>query len=140
MAKAYSSKVREGVLALYRQGMATAEIARIFNVSRSWARRVKQVERESGRTTPLPRGGATIVKIDVERLRELVREQPDATLRELRDRLGVECSESAVCMALQRLDLTFKKRRSMRPSRIGRMSQRVDASGSRRSRAETQSV
>ena len=137
MAKAYPAKVRERVLAMYRQGMTTAEIARIFKVSRSWARRVKQVERESGRTTPLPRGGVTVVKIDLEHLRELVTAQPDATLRELCDRLGVECSQSAVCMALQRLGLTFKKRRSMRRSRIGRTSRSVGGNGSERSRIET---
>ena len=64
-------------------------------------------------------GGVTVVKIEMERLRELVRQQPDATIKELHQRLGVECSESAVGMALKRLGLTFKKRRCMPPSRTG---------------------
>jgi hypothetical protein len=43
---------------------------------------------------------ATVIKIDRARLAELVKEQPDATLKELRDRLGIQCAESAICMAL----------------------------------------
>ena len=119
MAKTYSQDLRDRVLAAYDRGMKTAQIAGMFAVSRAWARRVKQCRRQTGRTTPLPRGGATVIKIDMRRLAELVQEQPDATMIELRDRLGVKCTESAICLALKRLNLTFKKRRSMRPSRIG---------------------
>lgn len=119
MAFTYSQDLRDRVLSAYQRGMTTQEIARTFDVSKAWARRVKQVWRETGRSTPLPRGGMTIVKIDLARLAELVARQPDATLRELRDRLGIACSESAICLALQRLNLTFKKRRSTRRSRIG---------------------
>jgi len=119
MAKTYSQDLRDRVLAAYDRGMTTSQIAQMFAVSRAWARRVRQRRRETGRTTALIRGGATIIKIDMQRLAELVHEQPDATMLELRDRLGVECTESAICLALKRLDLTFKKRRSMRPNRIG---------------------
>jgi len=61
----------------------------------------------------------TVVKIDLQRLRQLVEQQPDATVRELHARLGIVCSVSAVDMALRRLGLTFKKRRCRRPSRTG---------------------
>lgn len=120
MAVTYSQDLRDRVLAAYDRGMTTKQIADTFAVSPAWARRVKQCRRETGRTEPLPRGGAMVIKIDMQRLAELVLEQPDATLLELRDRLGVDCTESAICRALQRLGLTFKKRRSMRPSRIDR--------------------
>lgn len=120
MAKTYSQDVRDRVLSAYDRGMKTGQIAETFAVSSSWARRVKQTRRETGRTTPLPRGGATIIKIDMQRLRELVEAQPDATMLELRDRLGVQCTESAICLALKRLGLTFKKRQFMQRSRIGR--------------------
>jgi transposase len=116
-------------LAAYDRGMKTKQIAETFAVSRAWARRVRQCRRETGRTTALPRGGATIIKIDMQRLAELVQEQPDATMLELRDRLGVECTESAICLALKRLDLTFKKRRSMRPSKIDPTSPSVGRNG-----------
>jgi transposase len=77
-----------------------------------------QRRRERGETSPRPRGGATVVKIDLDRLRQLVQEQPDATARELHERLGITCSVSAVDMALRRAGLSFKKRRSMQRSRI----------------------
>ena len=64
-------------------------------------------------------GGARVVKVDLEKLRQLVEQQPDATIAELHQRLGKDrCSESAVAMALQRLDLSFKKRRFMLLNRI----------------------
>jgi transposase len=88
-----------------------------------------QRRREHGEKSPRPRGGATVVKIDLDRLRQLVQEQPDATARELHQRLGVQCSLSAVDMALRRAGLSFKKRRSMRPSRIEPMSPSNAANG-----------
>ena len=85
--------------------------------------------RETGRTRALPQGGARRIKIDPDRLAALVKEHPDATLKELRERLGVVCAESAICMALQRLKLSFKKRRSTRPSRTGPTSRPGGPSG-----------
>ena len=118
--------IRDRVLAAYDRGKQTKEIADAFGVSKAWARRVKQVRREEDRTTRLPMGGARVVKVDLERLREFVERQPDATTGELHRRLcelgGVRCSESAVGMALRRLGLTFKKRRCTPPSRTGRTS------------------
>ncbi len=65
-------------------------------------------------------GGATVVKIDMDRLAELVAEQPDATLEELAERLDCGCGATAVCMALKRAKITFKKRRSTPRSRTAR--------------------
>lgn len=122
MAATYSQDLRDRVLAAYDRGLTTKRIAQMFSVSPAWARGIKQRRRETGQTTPRPMGAATIIKIDRARLTELVREQPDATLKELRERLGVQCAESAICMALKGLGLSFKKRRFTRPSRTARMS------------------
>jgi transposase len=120
MGAPYSQDLRDRVLAAYDGGMQTKQVATLFQVSPAWARRVKQRRRETGETTSRPMGGATVIKIDLQQLAVLVREVPDATLLELRAALGVDCSEAAVCLALQRLELTLKKRRSMRPNRSGR--------------------
>jgi len=120
MARPYSQDLRDRVLAAYRRGMQTKQIAELFSVSAAWARRVKQRLRERGERSARPMGGARVIKIDEAKLAELVAQRPDATTRELREMLGVDCSESAVGFALQRLGLSFKKRRSMRPSRIAR--------------------
>jgi transposase len=122
MSKAYSQDLRDRIIAARDRDLPTKRVADLFGVSASWVRRVMQRRREHGETTPRAKGGATVVKIDMDRLRRLVAEQPDATTRELHARLGADCGVSAVDMALRRAGLTFKKRRSMRRSRIGRTS------------------
>jgi transposase len=133
MASPYSQDLRDRVLAASDRGVPTKKVAGQFEVSPAWVRRLKQRRRETGETSPRPMGGATVIKIDMARLAELVREQPDATLKELRERLGIVCAESAVCMALKRLGLSFKKRRSTRRSRIARTWPRGVSGGGRAS-------
>jgi transposase len=130
MAESYSQDLRLRVLGARDRGLKTRQVADLFCVSSSWVRRVVQRRREHGQTAPRPRGGATLLKIDLERLRQLVERQPDATTRELHQRLGVACCESAVGAALKRLGLSFKKRRSMRPSRTGPTSRNAASNGS----------
>lgn len=118
--ESYSIDLRKKVLAAYDRGKQTKEIAEMFGVSRAWARRVKQRRREHGELAPRPRIGKHHIKVDRTRLAELVREQPDATLAELRDRLGIDCSLSAIWSALHKLGLSFKKRRSTLQNRTVR--------------------
>ena len=122
MAGPYSQDLRRRVLSAYDRGMETKELAEQFEISPAWARRVKQRRRESGETSPRPMGGKRFEKIDLDRLSALVAQQPDATLDELRERLGAVRAISAVSAALKKLGLSFKKRRSMRPSRTARTS------------------
>jgi transposase len=127
----YGQDLRDRVLAAYDRGNKTKQISEMFDVSPAWARRVKQVRREQQRCTRLPMGGVRVVKIDLEELRKLVEQQPDATIPELHERLGKDrCSESAVGMALLRLGLSFKKRRSMPPNRTGPMWPKKEPRGS----------
>ena len=120
MGVAYDQDLRDRVLAAYDRGMKTKQIADLFEVSSSWVRRVKQRRRETGETTPRPRGGATVIKIDLDELAKLVNRRPDATIKELHALLQADCVQSAVGLALQRLGLSIKKRRSTLQSRIGR--------------------
>ena len=123
MGAAYSQDLRDRVIAARDGGMRTKRVAGLFQVSASWVRRVMQRRREHGEQSPRPRGGATVIKIDLDQLRQLVQQQPDATVRQLHERLcerlGIACSISAVDMALRRMGLSFKKRRCTPPSRIG---------------------
>lgn len=126
----YSQDLRDRVLAAYDRGLPTQQIAETFQVSKAWARRIKQRRRETGEISPRKMGGPGVIKVDRARLTQLVREDPDATLPELRDRLGVACAISTICMALKKLGFSFKKRRSTRRSRIGQTSSNVARSGS----------
>jgi len=131
MAAPYSQDLRDKVLAACDRGMATKEVADAFGVCRAWVRRVKQRRREHGETAPRKQGTPGVRRIDRAVLARLVAERPDATGPELRDRLaertGVRVTDSAIYAALKALDLTFKKRRSTRPSRTAPTS-RSDAS------------
>ena len=115
--------LRRRVIGACDAGKGTAEVAATFGVSPAWVRRLKQHRRErDGDIAPRAGGGSRGRKIDRDRLAALVREQPDATLVELRDRLGVAVTPWAVGKALRALGLTFKKSRSARPSRTARTS------------------
>jgi transposase len=137
MAAPYSQDLRDRVLAAYDRGMKTGEIGDMFGVSPAWARRIKQRRHETGETAPRKMGGPGLCKIDRARLAELVAQQPDATAAELRARLGVACSESGIYAALKRMGLSFKKRRSTRPSRIVRTWRSAAGRGERTSPAST---
>jgi len=120
--KAYSMDLRVRVIDACDRGESTKAVAKKFDVSPAWVRRLKQHRRERGDILPRNGGGSRGRKIDRARLAQLVKEQPDATLVELRDRLGIQITLWAICKALHELKLSFKKRRSTRPSRIGPMS------------------
>ena len=126
----YSMDLRAKVLGAYDRGMTTSAIAEAFGVSPAWVRRVRQRRRDHGELGPRPRVGPRKYKIDRAKLGELVRAQPDATLAELRERLGVECALSAVWNAVRDLGLSYKKRPSTPRSRTGRMSRSGAPSGS----------
>jgi len=85
--KAYSIDFRKRVLAMCDRGRTTREVARAFDVSESWVRRIKQVRREQGLLGPLPVGGRRHGHFDAARLSQLegwLRQHPDATLEWLR--------------------------------------------------------
>ena len=68
MGASYSQDLRDRVMAARDRGLKTKQVADLFGVSASWVRRVMQRRREAGETTPRPRGGVTVVKIDLHRL------------------------------------------------------------------------
>ncbi len=134
--KSYSLDLRERVLADCDAGCPTKPVAEKYGVSRTWVRSLKQRRRETGRITPGKSTGRPR-KIDRDQLRRLVDEDPDATLVELRERLGVTCAPSAIWMALAALGLSFKKKRSARPSKTGPTLRNAGRAGGRSSSGST---
>jgi transposase len=117
--KPYSMDLRERVIADCDGGMNTTPVARKYKVSPAWVRRLKQHRHERGDLRPRTGGGSRGRKIDRQQLKQLATQQPDATLVELRDRLGVNVTPWAIGKALRELGLTFKKSRCGPRSRIG---------------------
>jgi transposase len=110
----YSQDLRERVVRAVDERQGTREqLADLFGVSTAWIRRLLQRRRETGSFAAKPHGGGTPLKLTPEhrdRLLVLVTEQPDATLAELRDRLGAAVHLSTVARALDRFQLTLKKK------------------------------
>jgi transposase len=112
--RAYSNDLRERIVAAVERGQhSIRQIARLFSVSLSCVVRLLQHQRRTGSVQPKPHAGVPPRKLDAAaeaRLLELVRDQPDATLAELRDRLGIRCSIMTIARALKRHKLTRKKK------------------------------
>ena len=107
----YSKEFRRDVLAACDDGEGTRAVALRFQVSESWVRRIKQERRELGKTAPC----TTRRRVpEWDRYREpiqkLIAERPDMTLQELREALGTSLSRTTLCVALQKLKLTLKKK------------------------------
>ncbi len=112
--QAYSQDLRQRILDTVQRGDGSLrQIARRFLVSVSFVTRLLRLHRSSGSLQPRPHGGgnpAVLWSQELEQLRELVRQQPDATLEELRQRLGASCSLMAISRALRKLGLPRKKK------------------------------
>jgi len=112
--KAYSQDLRKRILETVQRGDGTLrQIARRFLVSVSFVTRLLQLHRSTGSLEPRPHGGgnpAVLGPEDLEQLRQLVRQQPDATLEELHQRLGAWCSLMTISRALHKLGLPRKKK------------------------------
>jgi transposase len=112
--KAISEDLRKRILDTIQRGDGSLrQIARRFLVSVSFITRLLQLHRSTGSLEPRPHGGgnpAILSPEDLQQLRELVQKQPDATLEELRQRLGVSCSLMTISRALCKLRLPRKKK------------------------------
>lgn len=122
--RAYPTDLRERVVSAGDAGDAAREqIAALSSSSVARLRKPTRQRRETGSIAPRPRpragGRAPAFGGGARRLREAVRERPDATPAEPADAAGVACCPSAVHRALKRLGITRGKRPGGRPSRAG---------------------
>lgn len=130
--EAYSLDLRKRVLAACDAGHGTKQAAATYGVSPSWVRRLKQRRRELGTIEPLPPRYGSIPKFtpqDLQRLADLVAEQPDATLAELKERLGLDVTLKTICVRLRQMKLRVKKKSSTPPNKTARTSRNSDANG-----------
>jgi transposase len=118
--------LRQRIIDAYKAKLGSQrQIAERFQVSLSFVKRLVRRYRDTGQVTPLPHGGGAIAKIkisDLSVVQQLVDEQPDAILEELCERFaagsGVEVSVATMHRAVQKLDLTTKKKHYMPVNRI----------------------
>jgi len=117
--KAYSIDLREKIVQAYIQGNTSIrKVAIRFAVSKNLVQKLVNQQRIEGTLQPKKRGKPQFSYLsNAERaLRELVAENPDATLVELCElfaaKTGNWVSRSAMCRSLQKLGLNRKKKQS----------------------------
>jgi transposase len=121
--KTTSLDLRERLLAAYDADEGTREeVAWRFRVSLGLVKKLLQQRRRLGDLRPQHhRAGRKprLLESHRQRLRRLVAEKPDRTLRELREALGLDCALPTIHYALVALGLTYKKKRCTPPSKTG---------------------
>ena|ERR1700722_2035762 len=124
MKRPISLDLRQRILASYDQNEGSRdEIAQRFRVSLGMVKKLLQQRRHGGdiacryhRCGRRPR----IVAVHRQKLRELLSRKPDLTLEELRRATQLDCTIQAIHYVLEEMGLTYKKRRSVPVSKIGR--------------------
>ena len=113
--RAYSADLRERVArAVDDGGQTREEVAQRFGVTSRWVRKLLALRRQTGSVAPRPHAGGrkpAVAGPSLERLRQALRDRPDATLEELRQASGTGGGVMAVWRALRRLKVTRKKSR-----------------------------
>ncbi len=116
----YSNDLRRKIVEVYESGDDTQdEVAELFGVCPATIRNLLRRKRETGSTDALRHSGGRAPTLDCkhrERLRQVVKDNDDATLPELcqlvEQKFKKSISTSAMCRLLQSLGLPRKKSRS----------------------------
>jgi transposase len=123
--RGYPVELRERVVRAVEQRVGSIqEVAKVFLVGTTFIYKMLRQKEETGSVAPKPHGGGfgpLLAEPELKQLRQLVREQPDATLEELRQKLRrqaqVDPSLPQVCRALQKLGLRRKRKRFLAQER-----------------------
>ena len=134
MRKPISLDLRERIVEAYRQKEGTRqEVAKRFKVSLGMVKKLLQQQERTGDLRPRYRFCGRKAKLMPQhgaQLKALVAKEPDLTLEEIKQRLGLGCTIGAIHWVLTRQGLTYKKRRSMRLNKTGRTWRGPDGVGS----------
>jgi transposase len=117
MRKTLSLDLRERIVEAYDAKEGTREeVARRFKVSLGMVKKLLTQRAKTGELGARHRFSgrkARLMPLHGAQLKSLVAKQPDATLVEMKQRLGLNCTVAAIHVILTKLGLTYKKRRCM---------------------------
>jgi transposase len=108
------------------------QIAQRFKVSLGMVKKLLQQRRRTGEIAPRHRFSGRkplILPTHRQEMRALLRRKPDMTLREMRSALALACTLPAIHYALQKIGLTYKKRRFGPANKADRTSRGLVGSG-----------
>ena len=134
MKKQISLDLRERIVAACDAKEGTREeVAKRFKVSLGMVKKLLAQRARTGDLRARYRYCGRKAKLMPERgaeMKQLVAREPDLTLAEIKQRLGLECTVAAIHWVLAKMGLTYKKRRSMRPNRTEAMLRKRAGGGS----------
>lgn len=111
---AISLDLRRRIINTWKKGDSTRnEIAERYDVSLGMVKKLIQQDRHTGCIENLHHraGRKPLITGELEqRLLALIREQPDATLAELQERLGNQCHRTTIYRKLRKLGVSYKKK------------------------------
>ncbi len=122
--KTLSLDLRKRIVDCYDEGERTQkEVADRYRVSVGMVKKLLAQRKRTGDLAP--RHGhsgrkALLTSIHRRRIGQLVKDQPDVTLEELRERLQLTCTIQAIHYVLRDLKLTFKKNAARQRARARR--------------------
>jgi transposase len=133
MKKPISLDLRERIVEAYERKEGTREeVAKRFKVSLGMVKKLMQQHSRTGDLRPRYRFCGRKAKLLLQHggaLKALVAKEPDVTLEEMKERLGLACTVAAIHQVLAKLGLTYKKRHSMQLNKTGRTWRGPDAVG-----------
>lgn len=102
----YDAKFRHRAIEYWNDGHTKIETAKVFKVHPDTLQKWKNQLKETGKLEPKTRR-ETWRKINPTRLKEYLKQHPDAYLKEMAKEFG--CSDVAIIKALRRLKISRKK-------------------------------
>ena len=127
MTKPYSEDLRIRAVEAVANGMSRRQAAKVFKVGASSVIRWSEQHDETGQVAAKPMGGSRGTRIagaDREWLLQLIAEQPDLTLEEMRAELarqrGLSVGHGSIWRFCDREKQSFKKKPTRRPARQAR--------------------
>jgi len=122
-------------------GIRSEDVAKKYSVSASWVYDLRKKRRETGIIAPKQQryGSKPKLKPYEQEVRQLVADHPDATLAEFCEKLSdrVSVSTTMLCDFLRHLKITRKKRLSLQPNAIEKMSSKNEKSGKNSKKSST---
>jgi transposase len=136
-----SLDLRERILVSYDKEQGTREqIAQRYGVSLGMVKKLLQQRRRTGDIGARHRYSGRkpcIVAAHRQQLRQLLIRKPDMTLREMREAAALDCTLPAIHYALEKMGLTYKKRRSGPANKTARILRGHEGRGGAGKRALT---
>ena len=121
-----SVDLRQRILASYDHEEGTREeVANRYRVSLGMVKKLLQQRRRTGDISPRHHCSGRkpmILAVHHRQMRALLGRKPDLTLKELRAAVALDCTLPAIHYVLEKMGLTYKKRRSGPVSKTGRTS------------------